>query len=1364
MLCHESVVLSSVFSMFSPLARGTAYSDGGIRLEKDFENQYIEDQLLPQLFLKSNNQASRSCSFDSASNGQILLPKTFVTRKGALLLFTPSEELLIDDDDVPKKPPNVYDDGLKLGTVGNLASSVLEFGKEEERAWEGVPSTPTNQGPHPITDRKNFLRFLHYLDSQCLTADKYAQPGCDPDFYLEELRNKSGAQGSQRRFGANTPYSTRTYSSFLEDDDMSDIVREYVRYSRLHAEPSTTTHDDQRKEYDDDAQDAEYDEYPAGKTQSRYPHRSVSLTPSHGHHGKANQSWRQEFYVHDDSGHGHHGNDDSFRPRTAPLPPAPESPRANPRITSGRAPPKRPLGSTPDNLDGILHADVGLGRYQRKGPPPRLKFSRNSSPALFPASSMCENSSLSFYPASSRGGSPDYDVMPRYETPGARSEDWGRAADVIKEVDEYSQVSSRRDTSRPVSAVSCISHPSSHGKQTSRRDSYDGGEEDARMRCDVSAVSGSLSSVSGHPQSISGKSYARSFSRGSRDLSEVTSKRPNSAILSKGEREPRARVKSAPSDSQHKQPSILTRPSSAAQRETRTVGSPSPSTKTEISDSRRAWPAPAQYYADSRCVSWTQDSKPPSSACSAVSHQTVRAQSGSQKSQRKQSAVASRANSQSSLAEGAGDPSAFQAVAGDVDGTLATLGSEVDMYDVEFHPRDQPLEESGSDLADEDWDNKADAYWPKEVAERLEESGDEAGYGSAAEEVAIDLPATPSLAGSGFFQLNAHWTPVPADDSLEEPVRVPSETGATGFQSRSPSPTRLLVPGPAPDADAEDDDSVLSADIAINWPPNTPSSPPPLTQEPKMPADSLQVTGARPMSSLSIYQENIEIEKSRPQSPLTEEEKQKPVSVGEAVERYLETGREPQIRSRSARSRRTSETGDEVNVEEPSKPAKQLKNLYPKPAAPEIQVNQLKESASKKTDSAPSKTKTGVEKTQENIEPYKVSKDVPKMAEITDPFENKLKNESRDAMSLNLGRSPPKPSQRTDAESEKRREYVNSLLIKSEPQVARGHLELERVGKEGGVTSEAASVSIMSRPAEQSGKKEVKKNDLSDLASLVSRNKPSAKEKEKKDTKKKKTQKSAKKKEITVDPNNIDLHVFTSPDMIEHMDDELKAFIQQEKGLVPDAGQTSESAAVQTMEMAQVAPKVAPAKKDAYSPSKPKKPTKQELAKKRADARKAEKKRKEQEKKRKEEEKRIRDEELRLLKEREEEQALARAQAEAKQQAIEEEKAKRLQDEDQARREEEQAQEKLKDAKRKAREERESRRAAEAERRRLEVQKKREEKKKREEEMREKEKEMEQNKIDQEKRKQELMESRRFQRQARSQGGFGGSEELPHST
>jgi len=30
-----------------------------------------------------------------------------------------------------------------------------------------------------------------------------------------------------------TPYSSRTYTSFLEDDDMSDIVREYIKWNKL---------------------------------------------------------------------------------------------------------------------------------------------------------------------------------------------------------------------------------------------------------------------------------------------------------------------------------------------------------------------------------------------------------------------------------------------------------------------------------------------------------------------------------------------------------------------------------------------------------------------------------------------------------------------------------------------------------------------------------------------------------------------------------------------------------------------------------------------------------------------------------------------------------------------------------------------------------------------------------------------------------------------------------------------------------------------------------------------------------------------------------------------------------------------------
>lgn len=67
-------------------------------------------------------------------DGQIVLPKTFVTRKGALLLFTPNEEVQVYKQH--KGPtggylPAIYEDELiKLGTVCNLANTVLQFGRE----------------------------------------------------------------------------------------------------------------------------------------------------------------------------------------------------------------------------------------------------------------------------------------------------------------------------------------------------------------------------------------------------------------------------------------------------------------------------------------------------------------------------------------------------------------------------------------------------------------------------------------------------------------------------------------------------------------------------------------------------------------------------------------------------------------------------------------------------------------------------------------------------------------------------------------------------------------------------------------------------------------------------------------------------------------------------------------------------------------------------------------------------------------------------------------------------------------------------------------------------------------------------------
>ena len=132
------------------------------------------------------------------------------------------------------------------------------------------------------------------------------------------------------------------------------------------------------------------------------------------------------------------------------------------------------------------------------------------------------------------------------------------------------------------------------------------------------------------------------------------------------------------------------------------------------------------------------------------------------------------------------------------------------------------------------------------------------------------------------------------------------------------------------------------------------------------------------------------------------------------------------------------------------------------------------------------------------------------------------------------------------------------------------------------------------------------------------------------------------------------------------MDDELRHFIQEQSksgvtsgtakeqtGVSVDLKEEKKQDSMQTLEVPQLAKKVSSEQKDAHAPSKPKKPSKKEQAKIRADQRKLE-------KKRKEEEKKLKEEEMRLLKEREEEAAKVKAEAEEKQRNIEEEKLKRL--------------------------------------------------------------------------------------------------------
>lgn len=125
---------------------------------------------------------------------------------------------------------------------------------------------------------------------------------------------------------------------------------------------------------------------------------------------------------------------------------------------------------------------------------------------------------------------------------------------------------------------------------------------------------------------------------------------------------------------------------------------------------------------------------------------------------------------------------------------------------------------------------------------------------------------------------------------------------------------------------------------------------------------------------------------------------------------------------------------------------------------------------------------------------------------------------------------------------------------------------------------------------------------------------------------KSKSRKSSKKDAITVDPNNIDLATFSSADMLEHMDAELRQFIEEEQSKKQGetkGGEGERRQSVQTLEMPQVAEEVAENEKGAYSPSKVKRASKKELARERAEKRKEERMKKEEERKRKEEEMRL---------------------------------------------------------------------------------------------------------------------------------------------
>ncbi|XP_025097466.1 uncharacterized protein LOC112565850 [Pomacea canaliculata] len=148
------------------------------------------------------------------TTGCLGLPRTYLTRKGPLLLFTAPEntsEKKQPPQTLPKKlnQQKLIDLSLKLGTLERLTLSVLQYGDMN-----------FDRENCSVTDKENrwVLKFLHDLDKNESNAsqpmvDRHVQPGEDLRFYLRDLKQRA----STRAYGQERCLSSRARSQELRE-------------------------------------------------------------------------------------------------------------------------------------------------------------------------------------------------------------------------------------------------------------------------------------------------------------------------------------------------------------------------------------------------------------------------------------------------------------------------------------------------------------------------------------------------------------------------------------------------------------------------------------------------------------------------------------------------------------------------------------------------------------------------------------------------------------------------------------------------------------------------------------------------------------------------------------------------------------------------------------------------------------------------------------------------------------------------------------------------------------------------------------------------------------------------------------------
>ncbi|XP_070531727.1 microtubule-associated protein futsch-like isoform X2 [Ptychodera flava] len=147
-------------------------------------------------------------------NGELVLPKTFLTRRGAMLLFTAPEDLKFSQEQKcyqeQERSADVFDLGLKLRTMNKLTASVLQYGQDlgPETDFESYSSHYD----------KTFIKFPRETDDES-AMDIHAQPGGDYSFYLRDLQVRTqGGMGYR-------PSSGRSVTSELERAELTEELR-----------------------------------------------------------------------------------------------------------------------------------------------------------------------------------------------------------------------------------------------------------------------------------------------------------------------------------------------------------------------------------------------------------------------------------------------------------------------------------------------------------------------------------------------------------------------------------------------------------------------------------------------------------------------------------------------------------------------------------------------------------------------------------------------------------------------------------------------------------------------------------------------------------------------------------------------------------------------------------------------------------------------------------------------------------------------------------------------------------------------------------------------------------------------------------